>query len=151
LRRIWSFHGSVHSKSAPRAAGARTFRGKAEPPPQNRKWLALSIAAHGAAGFDAWSTRRVISSVPQTREANPLLRPFAGNASMYYACRAACAKSANGDSRISRNFLFGPRLLRASRKNKSAFGGADLRTAVQCLIIRPDKAEKNQHRQVCAQ
>jgi len=27
----------------------------------------------------------VISSVPQTQEANPLLRPFAGNASMYAA------------------------------------------------------------------
>src|SRR5690349_10689145 len=26
---------------------------------QRREWLALSIAAHGAAGFDAWSTRRV--------------------------------------------------------------------------------------------
>jgi hypothetical protein len=52
---------------------------------QNRKWLALSIAAHGAAGFDAWSTRHVISSVPQAQEANPLLRPFAANASMYAA------------------------------------------------------------------
>jgi hypothetical protein len=52
---------------------------------QNRKWLALSISAHGAAGFDAWSTRRVISSVPQAQEANPSFRPFAGNASMYAA------------------------------------------------------------------
>src|SRR5947209_4864241 len=52
---------------------------------QNREWLALSIAAHSAAGFDAWSTRRVISSVPNAQEMNPLLRPFAGNASMYAA------------------------------------------------------------------
>jgi hypothetical protein len=52
---------------------------------QNREWLALSIAAHGAAGFDAWSTRRVISSVPGAQEMNPFLRPFAGNASMYVA------------------------------------------------------------------
>jgi hypothetical protein len=52
---------------------------------QNREWLALSIAAHGGAGFDAWSTRRVISSVPGAQEMNPFLRPFAGNASMYAA------------------------------------------------------------------
>ena len=56
---------------------------------QNREWLALSIAAHGAAGFDAWSTRRVISSVPGAQELNPLLRPFAGNASMYAAVQVA--------------------------------------------------------------
>jgi hypothetical protein len=58
---------------------------------QHREWLALSIAAHSAAGFDAWSTRRVISSVPQAQEMNPLLRPFAGNASMYAAVQVAPA------------------------------------------------------------
>jgi hypothetical protein len=52
---------------------------------QNREWLALSFAAHSAAGFDAWSTRRVISSVPNAEEMNPFLKPFAGNASMYAA------------------------------------------------------------------
>jgi hypothetical protein len=52
---------------------------------QSREWLALSFAAHSAAGFDAWSTRRVISSVPNAQEMNPFLRPFAGNASMYAA------------------------------------------------------------------
>lgn len=56
---------------------------------QHREWLALSIAAHGAAAFDAWSTRLVLSSVPQTQEMNPLLRPFAGNASMYAAVQVA--------------------------------------------------------------
>jgi hypothetical protein len=56
---------------------------------QHREWLALSIAAHSAAGFDAWSTRRVISSVPGAQELNPLLRPFAGNASMYAAVQVA--------------------------------------------------------------
>src|SRR5690242_14612938 len=55
---------------------------------QNREWLALSIAAHSAAGFDAWSTRRVISSVPGAQEMNPFLRPFAGNASMYVVVQA---------------------------------------------------------------
>jgi hypothetical protein len=56
---------------------------------QNREWLALSIAAHSAAGFDAWSTRRVLSSVPNAQEMNPFLRPFAGNASMYAAVQVA--------------------------------------------------------------
>jgi hypothetical protein len=56
---------------------------------QRREWLALSIAAHGAAGFDAWSTRRVISSVPGAQEMNPFYRPFAGNASMYAAVQVA--------------------------------------------------------------
>jgi hypothetical protein len=51
---------------------------------QRRKWLALSIAQHGAATFDAWSTRQAIST-GQYRELNPALRPFAGNASLYAA------------------------------------------------------------------
>lgn len=56
---------------------------------QRREWLALSIAEHSAAGFDAWSTRRVLSSIPQAQEMNPFLRPFAGNASMYAAVQVA--------------------------------------------------------------
>lgn len=56
---------------------------------RNREWLALSIAAHGTATFDAWSTRQVLSSMPNAEEANPLLRPFAGNASMYAAVQVA--------------------------------------------------------------
>ena len=56
---------------------------------QKREWLALSIAAHSAAGFDAWTTRKVLSNVPGAQEMNPLLRPFAGNASMYAAVQVA--------------------------------------------------------------
>jgi len=52
--------------------------------PSRRLWLTLTIAQHGAATFDAWSTRRVISS-GQCQEQNPLLKPFAGNASLYAA------------------------------------------------------------------
>lgn len=44
-------------------------------------WLALSIAQSSAATFDAWSTRRVVSRGGE--ELNPMLRPFAGNASIY--------------------------------------------------------------------
>ena|SRR5579883_2465573 len=53
-----------------------------------RKWLVLSLAEHSAAGFDAWSTRRDISS-GLYQERNPLLRPFAANASIYVAIQAA--------------------------------------------------------------
>ena len=49
-----------------------------------REWLALSIVQHGAATFDAWSTRQAISK-GQYRELNPALRPFADNASLYAA------------------------------------------------------------------
>lgn len=56
---------------------------------RRREWLALSIAAHGTATFDAWSTRHVLSAMPNAQEANPLLRPFAGNASMYAAVQVA--------------------------------------------------------------
>jgi len=49
---------------------------------RRREWFALSVAQHSATTFDAWSTRRVISS-GQGRELNPMLRPFAGNGSLY--------------------------------------------------------------------
>ena len=53
-----------------------------------RLWLPLTIAQHGAATFDAWSTRRVISS-GQGVEENPLLKPFAGNTSLYAAIQVS--------------------------------------------------------------
>jgi hypothetical protein len=46
-------------------------------------WKGLVIASSGAATFDAWSTRRAISG--GAVELNPLLKPFAGNASLYAA------------------------------------------------------------------
>jgi hypothetical protein len=51
---------------------------------RKRLWLGLSTAQHSAAAFDAWSTRRVLSS-GEGQELNLLLRPFAGNASLYAA------------------------------------------------------------------
>ena len=47
-------------------------------------WLGLMAAQHGAAAFDAFTTRSAISSGGAV-EANPLLRPFAGNNSLYAA------------------------------------------------------------------
>jgi len=45
-------------------------------------WKGLVIASSGAATFDAWSTRRAITNSGAV-ELNPMLRPFAGNASLY--------------------------------------------------------------------
>jgi hypothetical protein len=45
-------------------------------------WMGLGIASHGAATFDAWTTRRAITR-GGVQEMNPLLKPFAGNASLY--------------------------------------------------------------------
>lgn len=47
-------------------------------------WYALVAAGHGAATFDAWTTRRVIQS-GRGHELNPLLRPFASSNALYGA------------------------------------------------------------------
>jgi len=70
------------------ASTPAVLRVRREEQRQRRMWLALSVAQSGAATFDAWSTRRVISS-GQGQETNPMLRPFAGNASLYVAIQAA--------------------------------------------------------------
>jgi hypothetical protein len=53
-------------------------------PAQKRSWYALMFAAHAGAAFDAWSTRRALSGNWGT-EADPLMRPFAHNGSIYVA------------------------------------------------------------------
>jgi len=53
-----------------------------------RIWIALAIAQHSSATFDAWTTRRVISS-GVGHETDPLLRPFAGNDSLYAVIQVA--------------------------------------------------------------
>lgn len=51
---------------------------------KDRIWMGLGIAVHSAATFDAWTTRRAISTFG-AQELNPMLKPFAGNASLYAA------------------------------------------------------------------
>jgi hypothetical protein len=51
---------------------------------RRREWIALGIAQHSAAAFDAWSTRRALST-GDAQESNPVLRPFANNSSLYAA------------------------------------------------------------------
>jgi len=57
---------------------------RAEDRRNQRIWLVLGIAEHSAATFDAWSTRHAITTTG-AQELNPLLKPFAGNASLYAA------------------------------------------------------------------
>jgi len=51
-------------------------------------WRGLVIASSGAATFDAWSTRHAITTAG-AQELNPMLRPFAGNDSLYVAIQVA--------------------------------------------------------------
>ena len=66
------------------------FRAGLETPAKRHAWYALAITAHGAAAFDAWSTRRVVSSGAGT-EANPLLRPFSHSGAIYAATQVSPA------------------------------------------------------------
>jgi len=49
---------------------------------QRIAWYTLAVTGHGAAAFDAYSTRRVLSGNYGT-EGNPLLRPFAHSNALY--------------------------------------------------------------------
>ena len=51
--------------------------------PSRRQWLALALLQHGAAVFDAYSTRQAVGH--GAVEDNPLLRPFAGSGAIYAA------------------------------------------------------------------
>src|SRR5438270_12885066 len=77
-------------KSAPGSVGLNSVRISEVPAGRERSeklrrrdWLALTIAQHSAATFDAWTTRRAVSG--GAYETDPLLRPFSGNASVYVA------------------------------------------------------------------
>ena len=49
---------------------------------QRIAWYTLAVTGHGAAAFDAYSTRRVLSG-NYGMEGNPLLRPFAHSNALY--------------------------------------------------------------------
>jgi hypothetical protein len=55
----------------------------AERPRMSRSWLALAIVQHGAATFDAYSTRQAIGR--GAVEDDPLMRPFAHSGAIYAA------------------------------------------------------------------
>jgi hypothetical protein len=50
----------------------------------DKRWTALTVAQHSAATFDAWTTRRVVSS-GRGHETNPLLRSAANSDALYAA------------------------------------------------------------------
>ena len=66
--------------AAPRPA----LGGWRESSTRRHEWYGLAVAAHGAAAFDAWSTRRAISAGAGA-ESNPMLRPFANSGAVYAA------------------------------------------------------------------
>ena len=76
--------------SAPLAfrPGKPAFRPEDVSERQKKVWYALTLASSGAAGFDAWSTRRAISGGYGT-ESNPLLRPFAHSNALYAATQVS--------------------------------------------------------------
>ena len=51
-------------------------------PRKRNIWFGLMAASHGAAAFDAWTTRRAISGGYGT-EGDPLQRPFANSNAIY--------------------------------------------------------------------
>lgn len=64
----------------------RRFTGP-ESLPSRRQWLALAIAEHAAATFDAISTRQAINR--GAVEADPLMKPFAQSPAIYAAIQIA--------------------------------------------------------------
>ena len=57
---------------------------------QRVAWYTLAVTGHGAAAFDAYSTRRALSGGYGT-ETNPLLRPFAHSGALYAATQVSPA------------------------------------------------------------
>jgi hypothetical protein len=55
--------------------------------PSPNRWLALALLQHGAAAFDAYSTRQAVGH--GAVEDNPMLRPFAGSPAIYAATQVA--------------------------------------------------------------
>ena len=57
-------------------------------PRQQKLWYTFMAVSHGAAGFDAWSTKRAVSGNYGT-ESNPFLRPFAHSNAIYAATQVS--------------------------------------------------------------
>jgi hypothetical protein len=59
-------------------------------PRQEKLWYTFMAVSHGAAAFDAWTTRRAVSGGYGT-EGDPLLRPFAHSNAIYAATQVSPA------------------------------------------------------------
>lgn len=87
--------------AAPAPADSASLSGLYVPPPPqpfeaphieaartNRLWSVLAITQHGAATFDAWSTRNALTQAGRAEE-DPLLWPFAHSPVIYGAIQLA--------------------------------------------------------------
>jgi hypothetical protein len=61
--------------------------GIVEAVPSRRPWLLLSAVGHGAAAFDAYSTRQAVEA--GAVEANPFMKPFAQSDAIYPALQTS--------------------------------------------------------------
>ena len=66
------------------------IRTRMETPTQKITWISLAVVGHGAAAFDAYSTRQAISG-GYGSESNPLLRPFSHSNALYVATQVSPA------------------------------------------------------------
>jgi len=64
------------------------IRTRIETPTQKITWIGLAVVGHGAAAFDAYSTRQAISG-GYGSESNPLLRPFSHSNALYVATQVS--------------------------------------------------------------
>jgi hypothetical protein len=70
------------------ASPMKPFARSRETPTQRKLWYALAFTGSGAAAFDAWSTRRAITTGYGV-EGNPLLRPFSHSGALYAATQVS--------------------------------------------------------------
>src|SRR5215472_6237979 len=82
------------AEPAPLRSAAQPFmavrRQPVETARQRKMWYGLMAVSHAGAAFDAWSTRRAISS-GAGQEANPFLKPFANSNAIYAATQVSPA------------------------------------------------------------
>ena len=76
-----------HNGPLPVEAVKPAYTRPRETPAQRKMWYALAVTSHGAAAFDAWSTRRAVSR--GYSEANPFLAPFANSGAIYAATQVS--------------------------------------------------------------
>jgi len=81
---------SFRSAAQPFQPARPVTRRPGETPRQEKIWYGLMAVSHAGAGFDAWSTRRAISS-GGGREANPFMKPFANSNAIYAATQVSPA------------------------------------------------------------
>jgi len=81
---------SFRSAAQPFQPARPVTRRPGETPRQKKTWYVLTAVSHAGAGFDAWSTRRAISS-GGGREANPFMKPFANSNAIYAATQVSPA------------------------------------------------------------